>query len=289
MNIRHKGQVFFFGPSVLVLMLISLFPFLYGVFLSLTKTSIAKVGNFIGLTNYANLLTDTRFYNALGLSLFFVVGATFTQLVLGFILALLLDRETLLAKTARLLMTLPMMMTPIVVGIAWRLLYDTDYGLINYLLGVIKLGPVPWLASPSMVMFSLILVDTWQWTPFMMLTILAGLFKTLPIESYEAASIDGASSLAMFRYITLPLLTPVILVAVLVRTMDAFKSFDIFFATTMGGPGTSSEIVSLLAYKMGFRFSHMGYAATIVILLLIVTIVISNIYIRTVDKVGTSI
>jgi multiple sugar transport system permease protein len=266
-------------------MAVSLYPFFYGIYMSLTKASVAKVEKFVGLSNYWNLFTDLRFLNALGLTLLFVFGATFIELIIGTLLALLLNRETRLAKTARLVLTIPMMMTPIVVGITWRLLYDTDYGLINYILSRIHLGTVPWLASPSIALFSLMLVDSWQWTPFIMLSILAGL-RSLPLEPYEAASIDGGSKPQIFRYITLPLLSPVILVAILVRTIDATKSFDIFFATTLGGPGTSTEIASLLAYKIGFRYSHMGYASAMAMIMLFVTIGLSTAFIRLMGKRG---
>jgi len=256
--------------------------------MSFTKMSIAKFERFVGFSNFATLFTDSRFINALKLTIIFVICATSIELCLGFCLALLLDRESKIAKTARLLMMVPMMITPIVVGITWRLLYDTDYGLINYMLSKMNFKPVPWLASPSIALFSLILVDTWQWTPFMMLSILAGL-RSMPQELYEAANIDGAGRLQSLLYITLPLLTPIILVAVLVRTIDVFKIFDIFFATTLGGPGTSTEIVSLLAFKIGFRYSHMGYAAAMVIIMLLITILICTLFIRVMEKAGTSI
>lgn len=282
---RRRNILIMLGPSVFILALISLYPFFFSIYLSTTNASLSNIKGFIGFSNYIELFKDPRFYNSLKLCLIFIIGATIIQLFIGFLLALLLNRDSLISKLSRLLLVIPMMVTPIVVGITWRFLYDADYGLINYILGLIGIHNVPWLINPNIALLTLILIDSWQWTPFMMLTILAGL-RSLPIEPYEAASIDGASKFQGFRYITLPLLIPVVLVALLIRTIDAFKAFDIFFATTLGGPGTATEILSLFIYKTGFRYSHMGSAAALSIIMLIIIIIICNFYIRVMKRTG---
>jgi len=275
---NKKYLYLFLLPSIITLVLISLYPFFYGVYMSLSKASVVKIEDFVGLTNYVNAFSDDRFLNSLRVSIVFVLGATSLELVLGFGLALSLHYSSfLITGVARLILTLPLMITPIVVGITWRLMYDPDFGILNYLLQQIGVPYIPWLASPSTALISLILVDAWQWTPFMMLILLAGL-KSLPEEPFEAAQLDGASGWQRLRYLTLPMLRHVIIVALLIRTIDAFKAFDIFFVTTKGGPGTVTEITSLYAYNTSFRFFHTGYAAAMAILLLILIIVIGTVY-----------
>jgi len=217
---NKKYLYLFLLPSIITLVLISLYPFFYGVYMSLSKASVVKIEDFVGLTNYVNAFSDDRFLNSLRVSIVFVLGATSLELVLGFGLALSLHYSSfLITGVARLILTLPLMITPIVVGITWRLMYDPDFGILNYLLQQIGVPYIPWLASPSTALISLILVDAWQWTPFMMLILLAGL-KSLPEEPFEAAQLDGASGWQRLRYLTLPMLRHVIIVALLIRTID---------------------------------------------------------------------
>jgi len=164
-------------------------------------------------------------------------------------------------------------MTPAVVGILWRLMLDTDFGIVNYLLDLIGLGKVRWLVHPVIALLSLILVDVWQWTPFIILILYAGL-ESIPIDIYEAAAIDGASGFRRFFKLTLPLLYPLISIAVFLRAIDAYKMFDIAYITTSGGPGTATENASLFAYRQGFSYFHTGYASACAIIMLIVIILV---------------
>jgi multiple sugar transport system permease protein len=276
---NQRNILVLLGPCLLILAIISLYPFFYALYMSFNKSSLTNTEGFVGLGNYINLFKDLRFLNSLKLTIYFVFGATIVELVAGFLIALLFNRETKLAKIARLLFVVPIMLAPIVVGITWRLLFDVDYGMVNYIFGLIGIGKVPWFTSTNVALISLMLIDAWQWTPFMMLVILAGL-QSLPIEPLEAARIDGATKFQELKFITIPLLIPVILVALLLRTIDAFKAFDIIFATTLGGPGISTETLAIFTYKTGFRYSHMGYASAMAIIMIIVVIVISNLYIK---------
>ena len=183
------------------------------------------------------------------------------------------------AGLIRTILILPTMMTPVVVGLIWRFMYNPELGMANYLLSFLGLGPFNWLGNRHLAMYAVMFADIWQWTPFMALVMLAGL-QALPDEPFEAASIDGASGLQMVRYITLPLLRPTMLVAVLIRLMDAFKSFDLIFVLTGGGPGMTTEVLSFHIYRTGFKFFHMGYAAAMSYVMLVIVVLVSQILIR---------
>jgi len=175
-----------------------------------------------------------------------------------------------------------MLLSPIVVAIGWRLLYDTSYGVINGALAAIGVSAVPWLSSPKLALISLVLVDVWQWTPFVFLILLAGL-AALPEEPYEAARIDGAGPWRQFRDITLPLLKPAILVALLLRTMDSLRLFDNVYILTRGGPGNSTETLSYFIYRTAFENFDLGYASAISFVVLLGTWAVSKLFIGTMD------
>jgi len=279
MKANKKYILLFLLPSVVTLLFIAVYPFIFSIYTSLHKASIVTIGRYVGLTNYVSAFQDVRFLNSLKVTFIFVLGATGLELLLGLLLALSLNSEIKGARTFRLILVFPMMITPIVVGIMWRILYDPDFGILNYLFGLAGLPHMPWLSSPSMALFSLIIVDVWEWTPFMMLILLAGL-RSLPIEPYEAASIDGASAWQKMIYLTLPLLKSQIIVAILIRTIDAFRAFDIFFVTTRGGPGKATEITSLYVFRVGFSFFRTGYAAALSVILLFIVLIVAIMYIR---------
>jgi multiple sugar transport system permease protein len=182
--------------------------------------------------------------------------------------------------TMRTALMQPMVLAPVVVAIVWRLLYNQESGLLNYILdNVLGLGRPSWLGDPRLAFLSMVIMDVWQWTPFMFLVLLAGL-QSIPVELYEASYVDGATSLQVLWYVTLPLLSPTILVGLLVRTVDALRIFDQVFLLTQGGPGTTTEFISLFIYKAAFKFSQMGYASALLVVLFVVTIAIALAYIR---------
>ncbi len=286
----HKYRwVFFVAPTVFVLLCIVIFPLIFSLSLSLHDWNIfrAEGWKWRGLGNYADILFfDPYFRESIKVTGFYLLGTVPLQFILGLAVALILYR--IIRKIIGFLRTtliVPAIMTPIVVGIIWRLMYNPDLGMLNYLLSLIGLPPVNWTGMPISALPSVMMADIWEWTPFMALILLAGL-QALPREPYEAAVVDGASNWQTFRYITLPLLSPVMLVSILIRLMDSFKTFDLIFVLTQGGPGMSTETMNYYTYRYGFKFFHMGYASALSWLLVIIVTVISIILVRTIRSRG---
>jgi multiple sugar transport system permease protein len=262
-----------------VLAALSVYPLLYAIKISLQSGS-GEASRWT-LANFARLATDQFFLAALWHTLVYAAVALTLEFLLGLSLALLLDRPLRGRGLFRALLLVPMMLPPVVVGVVWRLMLNPNFGAIN---GTLKAAgantdALTWTASPTLALASVIAVDVWQWTPFMFLVLLAGL-QAIPQEPYEAAMIDGSSAWQTFRHVTLPLLRPAILVALLLRTMDLLRVFDQIFILTEGGPGFATETVSLYIYRTAFRFSDFGYATAMSFGLLLLTNIISLIYIR---------
>jgi len=244
--------------------------------------------DFIGTRNYTKILSDPNVWKYFTTTAYFVVLAVAAQFVIGFGLALLLNREFKGKGTVTTLILIPMMLSPVVVGLFWRFILDPSWGLMNYLLSLLpgfssKAQGIIWLTKPKMALFSLVIIDTWMWSPFMMLLSLAGL-SAIPKYLYEAAEIDRASTWFKFRHITFPLVAPLLLIALLFRTMDAFKLFDLVYIVTEGGPGTATETVSMSLYRQAFRNWNTGESCALAYVLLIVIIALSNIYIKYLNK-----
>jgi len=262
-----------------VLLALSIYPLFHAVTISLQVNS-GGVSRW-SAGNFARLLADRFFLSALGHTLVFSAGALTIEFLLGLALAVLLNQQMRGRGFFRAGLLVPMMLPTVVVGVVWRLMLNPNFGAINGNLkgaGVDTSG-LTWTSSPGLAMLSIIAVDVWQWTPFMFLILLAGL-QAIPQEPYEAALIDGSSGWQTFRHVTLPLLKPAILVALLLRTMDLLRVFDQVFILTEGGPGFATETISLYIYRTAFRFSDFGYAAAMSFVLLIITNVISGFYIR---------
>ncbi len=281
MKKRNVVALFFVLPVIIILLAISIFPLIYSFYLSLCQWDIGTgaARTFVGARNYLRLFTDSRLWNAMrntGLELLFGVG---TQFLLGLSLALLLNRVFRGRSLVVTLFLLPMMISPVVVGCIWKIIYHYQYGPLNFLLEKIRLSPVNWLGSSSTSIYSIILADIWEWTPFVMITLLAGL-QAIPDELYEAAKVDGATRVSTFLWIVLPLLRPVIIIAVLIRVMDAFKIFDLVVLLTMGGPGQSSETIAFYNYLTGFKYFSMGYASSMTYFQLAIIVIIANIFLK---------
>lgn len=286
----HKNRwIFFVAPTVFTLLCIVIFPLIFSLSLSLHDWNLFRQEGWQwrGLGNYADILfLDPYFRQSLKVTGFFLLGTVPLQFILGLAVALILYRITRkIIGFLRTTLIVPAIMTPIVVGIIWRLMYNPDIGMLNYLLSLIGLPPVNWTGMPMSALPSVMMADIWEWTPFMALILLAGL-QALPREPYEAAVVDGASNWQTFRYITLPLLSPVMLVAILIRLMDSFKTFDLIFVLTQGGPGMSTETMNYYTYRYGFKFFHMGYASALSWLLVIIVTVISIILVKTIRSSG---
>ena len=238
-----------------------------------------KVNKFIFLDNYIELMKTDEFWIALRVTVVFTVLAVFIQVVLGVVFATLLHNENTNVSLLRTLYLLPLAITPIAATFTFRLMFNPSLGVLNYFMKLLGLEPQAWLASPNTAMFSLIIVDTWQWTPFILLICLGGL-ASLPSEPFEAAKVDGASSWQIFTKITIPMLYPFIGLALLFRSIDAFKTFDIIYVLTSGGPGILTRTLNLYAFKHGIEYLSMGYAGSIAIVMLIITIVVAQIFLR---------
>lgn len=269
-------------PVVGILGVFSIYPLIYAFYTSLfnyNKTT-SKITTFAGIDNYLKLAQDQAFWNSVGVTLFFAAVVIIVELVVGLILALMLNEEIRFRGFYRTGLILPMVVAPVVVGIIFRLLYDFDFGLPNYILeNILHLKRVDWLGNADVALYSMMIMDIWQWTSFMFLTLLAGL-QAIPVDLYEAARVDGANPWQGFRFITLPMLRATMLVALLIRTMDALRFFDQVFVTTQGGPGATTEVVSFYIYKTAFRFSQPTYAAALIMVLLLITLLISIVYMR---------
>tara|TARA_B100001173_G_scaffold297649_1_gene294433 strand:+ start:370 stop:1263 length:894 start_codon:yes stop_codon:yes gene_type:complete len=278
---RNKFIILMLMPATILLVGLTLFPFIVSLILSFTDYSLLRPGQtkFIFLDNYIELMKTDEFWIALRVTVVFTVLAVSVQVVLGVVFATLLHNENTNVSLLRTLYLLPLAITPIAATFTFRLMFNPSLGVLNYFMKLLGLEPQAWLASPNTAMLSLIIVDTWQWTPFILLICLGGL-ASLPSEPFEAAKVDGASSWQIFTKITVPMLYPFIGLALLFRSIDAFKTFDIIYVLTSGGPGILTRTLNLYAFKHGIEYLSMGYAGSIAIVMLIITIVVAQIFLR---------
>jgi multiple sugar transport system permease protein len=284
---RHRRLPLFLlallTPAALFALALTILPLGYAIFTSLQSFRFGQPLTFIGLQNYFSLLQDSNFYSSLKTTLIFTAAATASEFTLGLVLALLLKEDFPWQGLIRSSLMIPMIVAPVVVGIIWRLLYSSDVGLLSYAVQQLTGHPINVLSDPSLALPGLILVDIWEWTPFMFLILLAGI-QSLPQEPFEAARVDGAGPWATLFHLTLPMLQPVIVVAVLIRALDAFTVFDQVFVLTQGGPGMATEVATLMVYKSAFRFSQIGYAAAMAITLLILVLALSAAIVRSLQR-----
>ena len=271
--IDRRLKFVFLAPAMIALVALTAFPTVYMFVAAFVKFDASAPLNskFIGIDNFLRLFTDDKFHNALINTAVFTSVAVTLEFVLGLGFALLVDTYIRRANFIKTLLILPMMMPTIVVAIAWKLMYQPQFGVINDLLGKVGIPPLLWAAGVKTAMPAIILVDVWEWTPFIFLMCLAGL-ASLPQEPFEAADLDGASAFQKFRDLTLPFLKPVIVVTLLLRIMDAFRLFDQVFILTVGGPAGATETLSFYLYKVTFRFFDIGYAAAISLFMMFVAL-----------------
>ena len=270
----RRGYFAFIVPAMLVVGAVIVFPWAFTLWMSLFDWKIGDAPAFVGLANYAGLGSDTRFIESVGRTLLFTVLAVVLPLVLGTIAALVFAERFALRGFVRSVFVLPMMATPVAIALVWTMMFHPQQGVLNYLLGLLGIAPSEWVYSPSLAIPCLVLVDVWQWTPLVMLVVLGGL-AALPDEPLEAARIDGASRWQAFRHVTLPMLMPFILVAAVIRTIDALKTFDTIFVITQGGPGTASETINLYLYLQAFSYYQMGKASAVVVVFFVLVVALS--------------
>ncbi|HEY3368100.1 MAG TPA: sugar ABC transporter permease [Symbiobacteriaceae bacterium] len=255
-------------PAVIFIVVMMAFPILYTLRISATEWSMSAIlaPKFVGLANYTKLLTsDHRFWAAVWRTFYFTVVAVAGETFLGVALAMLLNRDFPGKNFMKTLFLLPMVATPVAVGMVWMLMFEPTIGFMNYFLKLVHLPPQLWIASQKAALPSLAMVDIWQWTPMIALIALAGLVS-LPADPFEAAEVDGATSWQVFWHVTLPMLRPTIGVAVILRSIDALKTFDIIYAMTQGGPNYSTETLNLYGYTLGFSYFEMGPASALLMI-----------------------
>ncbi len=271
----------FIGSAWLVIFSIVLFPWLFTIWMSTQEWSPGSPPSYVGLRNYADLFTNDRFGGSIGRTFYFTALAVILPLFTGTFAALVFHREFPLRGLLRGIFILPMMATPVAIALVWTMMFHPQLGVLNYLLGLVGIPPSLWVYATNTVIPSLVLVEVWHWTPLVALIVLGGL-AALPVEPYEAARIDGASRWQTFRYITLPLVMPFLVVAAIIRTIDALKTFDTIYVITQGGPGVASETINIHLYLQAFAFHNVGYASALVVVFfaIIVALAMALLYLR---------
>lgn len=273
-------------PAALTLLAITVYPLIFSLRLSFFRFDLTAGVDpvFIGLENYARLLfRDPRFWASLSKTAYLVVAGITVQVSLGLGLAALLSRLRRARAVVTALMLVPVMMAPVVVATQGMVIYNAQYGPLNYLLNRVSLPGLVWLGDRGVALQTILLTDVWQWTPFVAIIMAAGM-AALPAELYEAAAVDGASGWQIFRRVTLPLLQPLIIIVVLLRLMDIFKMFDYVFVLTRGGPGSATETLSYYNYLQGLQFFSFGYAAAMSFAQIIILSVVAMILVRRIRK-----
>jgi multiple sugar transport system permease protein len=275
-----RTKFLFVGPAVIWIVAFTIFPLFYALYTSLYTYRFGQRFGFVGLGNFSRLFTDENLLSSLRITLIFVVGTVTVEMFLGVALALLLSREIRGSNVMRGIATLPLFATPVAVGYLGITLYYEQNGPINSFIQAFGGEGIPWLSDPFWALVAVILVDIWQWTPFVFLITLAGL-QGLPSELYDAARVDGAGPAQNLRFLTLPLLAPLLWLILLLRLVEAFRVFDIPVSLTLGGPGRATEVYSLYTYRTALRFFDHGYAAAQgILLLVIVMLIVSLIFSR---------
>ncbi len=261
------------APAVATLFLIVIIPIVFNLYLAFNKWTIGLgQPRFIGLGNFLELLSDERVLNGVKVMIYFSGLSLSLEMVLGLLIAVYFNRQFKGSEVAQAIYILPFAATPVAVALIWRLMLNPELGVLNYLLRSVGLPTSLWVSSPQTVIPALVMVDVWKWTPMITLIVLAGL-KSLPHEPYEAARVDGASALQIFWYITLPLIRPVLIAALMLRSLDNLKEFDMIYTITQGGPGIASETLYLYSYMVGFSFFKAGYGSALMVVVFLIVLV----------------
>lgn len=285
----------FIWPTLILLIAVNVFPLVYSLYLSFTNYSAiaGKPPVWIAFKNFSNILNDEQLWQYFATTGRYALLSVSLQTVLGFSLAMLIRQKFRGSGLVTTLILVPMMLSPVVVGLFWKLMYDPSFGFVNFLLGFNNPSLAPdWLGSrwagepvPGLALLSVVIVDVWMWSPFVMLLVLSGL-NAIPDYLYEAAAIDRASSWFQFWRITLPQVAPLLLIAVLFRTIEAFKSFDLVMGMTGGGPGDQTELIAVNLYRQAFQGQFQtGRASALAYIILIIIIAVSNLYIKYLNQI----
>ena len=270
----------FILPALLLLSLVTIYPVFFVFYLSLhRKLLIFDISRFVGLENYLFLFSDDRFWNALKNTVYFTAVSVSLELIFGLSIAILLQRSFRLKGFVRALVLIPWAIPTVVSAKMWEWIYNTDFGILNYIIG----SKINWLGNPFLALNAAVFMDVWKTTPFVAILLMAGL-QVIPQELYQAAKVDGAGRWNTFKTITLPLLKPVILVVLLFRTLDAFRIFDAIYVLTGGGPANTTETLSIYAYKVLFQTLQFGYGSTLSVVVFLCIGCMSVLYIKLLSK-----
>jgi multiple sugar transport system permease protein len=266
----------FILPVVAVLMIAAFIPLGYGLVLSLHRFKLNIAGSrpvFIGLQNYIGMFKDEIFLKSLSNNVFFAVLSVSAELVVGVMVAMMLSDDNRMSRLLITFLMVPMIIAPVASGTLWRMMLDRTYGVINYLLTLVGLQPVSWLGDYRIAIYTIILIDCWQFIPFVAILILSSI-KSIPTSFLDAARVDGASPWKVFTKVVLPITSPVIIIVAMIRFIDAFKIFDVVFVMTQGGPGNATEMLPTYIYRQGIKFLDVGYSsATAIMFILVMSLV----------------
>lgn len=280
MKKRNRAGLFFLLPGVVWVLCFTLFPLLYSLGLSFTDKRIGRRPRpvqFIGFENYADIFSDNRVSEVLEMTVFIVLGSVLLTVVLGILVAWLFNHDIPGLRVFRAILTLPIFAAPIALGQLGMILFNEQSGPINQMLRAIGAGTVYWITDPWSARFAVLIVDVWQWTPFVFIIVLAAM-QSIPDELYEAARLDTSSAWTLFRKVTFPLILPAIGTVTMLRLVETFKILDIPYTLTGGGPGVSTQTYSYYIYLTGLRHFDMGYASALAYLLVVVAIIVSSIF-----------
>lgn len=277
-------KLIYMAPCILFLLCMVVFPLSYTLYMSLTDWTMSSVSapKFIGLSNFLQLFKDKYFISSIAITVKYSTISLIIEIMAGIVLALMLNRKKLFMRNVfKTVMLIPMTMTPVAVGMIWKLLMDPAIGLFNLMLKGVGLAPSEWLGNTSSVLGSLIMIDVWEWSPMVALIILAGL-SSISDDIYEAATMDGANYMQKVFRITLPLSLNTILTAALLRLIDVLKTFDIIYSTTAGGPAFQSQTINIYSYLYGFQYYKYGYASASMVVFTILVLCVAGVvmYIR---------
>lgn len=271
-------------PSLAVIGPILVYPLIYNVYLSFFEWDLISFNKyFVGFKNYIDLLNQSRFWTAVKVTGIFTVVSVLLQLAIGLCIALVLNQSIMFRRLMRSLVILPFVISPAVVGLIWRLIWDPDFGPLNTFLRTVGLEAPGWIADTSWALFSVIVTEVWLNSPFVGLVLLAGL-QVLPRDPHEAAHVDGATRWQVFRYVTLPLMKPIIALVVMIQTVFTLRAFDTIWVLTGGGPANSTLTLSVLVYRNLFRYFDGGAASTVSVVILFVTLVVASFLFRGFSK-----
>jgi multiple sugar transport system permease protein len=271
--VDRRQALVFPAPAVAVLFLLVVLPIAFNLYLAFTKWTVGLgQPKWIGFDNFVELVTDERVWNGVWVMTLFSGLSLALEIGLGLAIALYFNRDFRGSELVQAIYIFPFAATPVAVALIWRIMLNPEIGVLNYLLRSVGLPGSLWVSSEHTAVLSLVMVDVWKWTPMITLIVLAGL-KSLPPDPYEAARIDGANAFQIFRHITLPLIRPVLIAALMLRSLDNLKEFDMIYTITQGGPGIATETLYLYSYQVGFGFFKAGYGSALMVVVFLIVLV----------------